>query len=191
MSYVITGNPGVGKHTITKEISELIDLPIIDINSVAQEEGLFEKSKETNDVDVVKLEKIIRDKILHPVLFVGHLAPYVLTKEKIKKVIVLRKNPYNLISIYKKRGYSKEKIKDNIGSEVLGVILNDSITKFGTEKTIQIDVTLRSVQETTKLVIDAIKGEIKTEEVKPAPKNVSLLDILSTILFTMMNIIAF
>lgn len=165
MSYVITGNPGVGKHTIAKEISKLLDLPIIDINSIAQEAGLFEKSEETNDVDVVKLEKIIRDKILHSVLFVGHLAPYVLAKDKIKIVIVLRKNPYNLISIYKKRGYSKEKIKDNLGSEALGVILHDSITKFGTGKTIQIDVTLRSVQETTNLVIDAIKGRIKTEEV--------------------------
>ena len=165
MSYVITGNPGVGKHTITKKIGELLHLPIIDINSVAQEFGLFEKNKETSDVDVAKLEKIITDTILHPVLFVGHLAPYVLASAKIKKVIVLRKNPYDLISIYKKREYSKEKIKDNLGSEALGVIFHDAITQFGTEKTIQIDITLQSIQETTKKVIDAFKGEIKTEEV--------------------------
>jgi adenylate kinase len=117
MSYVITGNPGVGKHTITKEIGKLLQLPIIDINNLAQEFGLFEKNKETNDVDVAKLEKIIKDTILHPVLFVGHLAPYVLASDKIKKVIVLRKNPYDLIPIYKQREYSKEKIKDNLGSE--------------------------------------------------------------------------
>jgi adenylate kinase len=165
MSYVITGNPGVGKHTITKEIGELLHLPIIDINSVAQEFGLFEKNKETNDVDVVKLEKKIRDTVSHPVLFVGHLAPYVLASDKIKKVIVLRKNPYDLISIYKKREYSKDKIKDNLGSEALGVIFHDTITQFGAEKTIQIDVTSQSIQETTKKVIDAIKGEIKTEDV--------------------------
>jgi adenylate kinase len=165
MSYVITGNPGVGKHTITKEIGKLLQLPIIDINNVAQEFGLFEKNKETNDVDVAKLEKIIKDTILHPVLFVGHLAPYVLASDKIKKVIVLRKNPYDLIPIYKQREYSKEKIKDNLGSEALGVILHDAITQFGSEKTIQIDVTAQSIQETTKKVIEAIKGEIKTEEI--------------------------
>ena len=165
MSYVITGNPGVGKHTITNEIGKLLHLQIIDINSIAQEFGLFEKGNETNDVDVAKLEKIIRDTILHPVLFVGHLAPYVLTPDKIKKVIVLRKNPYDLISIYKKRKYSKEKIKDNLGSEALGVILHDAISQFGTEKTIQIDVTSQSIQETTKKVNEAIKGETKTEEV--------------------------
>ncbi len=165
MSYVITGNPGVGKHTITKEISKLVHLQIIDINKIAQEFGLFEKSEETNDVDVVRLGEMIREKISHPVLFVGHLAPYVLSSNKIKKVIVLRKNPYDLISIYNKRGYSKEKIKDNLGSEALGVIFHDAITQFGTEKTLQIDVTLQSIQETTKKVMDAIKGKIKTEEV--------------------------
>ncbi len=165
MSYVITGNPGVGKHTIIKEISKKLHLPIIDINSIAQEFGLFEKNEETNDVDVTKLEKIIREKIPHPVLFVGHLAPYVLSSDKIKKVIVLRKNPYNLISIYKNRGYSKDKIKDNLGSEALGVIFHDAISQFGTEKTIQIDVTSQSIQEATKKVNEAIKGDTKTEEV--------------------------
>ena len=58
-----------------------------------------------------------------------------------------------------------EKIKDNLGSEALGVILHDAITQFGNEKIVQIDVTSQSIQETTKKVIDAIKGEIKTEEV--------------------------
>ena len=165
MSYVITGNPGVGKHTIAKEISKLIHLPIIDINKIAREFGLFEKNEETNDVDVVKLGEIIREKFSHPVLFVGHLAPYVLSSNKIKKVIVFRKNPYDLISIYKERGYSKEKIKDNVGSEALGIILHDAITQFGVEKTLQIDVTLQSIQETTKKVMGAFKGEFKIEEV--------------------------
>jgi len=165
MSYVITGNPGVGKHTLTKKISKILHLPIIDINDIAQEFGLLEKSEKTNDVDVTKLEKLIREEISQPVLIVGHLAPYVISSNQIKKAIVLRKNPYDLISIYKERGYTKEKIKDNIGSEVLGVILYDTITRFGVEKTFQIDITMQSIQEATKKVLDAIKGEIKTEEV--------------------------
>jgi adenylate kinase len=165
MSYVITGNPGVGKHTISKEISKLVHMEIIDINKIAQEFGLFEKNEETNDVDVVKLGQIIREKFSHPVLFVGHLAPYVLSSDKIKQVIVLRKNPYDLISVYKKRGYSKEKIKENIGSEALGIILHDAISQFGPEKTLQIDVTLQSIPQAAKKVMDSLKGEIKTEDV--------------------------
>ena len=37
MSIVITGNPGVGKHTITKKISQKLNFPIIDINILAKE----------------------------------------------------------------------------------------------------------------------------------------------------------
>jgi adenylate kinase len=160
MSFVITGSPGVGKHTVTGELSKLLDLPVFDINEIAKEQNLFEKTLETNEVDVDKLEKIIKEKISHPSIIVGHLAPYVLRSDQIKKAIVLRKNPYQLIQIYKNRGYSKGKIKDNIGSEVLGVIQYDTITRFGAEKTIQIDNTGRSIEESTKIVMGAIKGEI-------------------------------
>ncbi|MFZ8908238.1 MAG: adenylate kinase family protein [Nitrosopumilaceae archaeon] len=165
MSFVITGSPGVGKHTITKEISRLLNLPVFDINEIAKEGELFEKMAETNEVDVEKLERIIKEKILYPSIIVGHLAPYVLTSDQIKKVIVLRKNPYDLIPIYKNREYSNEKIKDNIGSEVLGVILYDTITKFGTDKTIQVDITGKSIEESTKIVMDGIKGKVDFEEI--------------------------
>jgi len=165
MSYVITGNPGVGKHTIAKEISKKIQLPIIDINKIAQEFGIFEKNEDTNDVDVNKLKKLIRDKICHSSLIVGHLAPYVLSSNQIKKIIVLRKNPYDLISIYKERKYSKEKIKDNLGSEVLGIILHDSVTQFGAEKILQINATGKSIEDITKKIMDAINGKVQDDDV--------------------------
>ena len=38
---VITGNPGVGKHTVAGEISKQIELPIMDINSIARDAELF------------------------------------------------------------------------------------------------------------------------------------------------------
>lgn len=165
MSFVITGNPGVGKHTITKKISKILNLPVLDLNEFAKERNLFEKVDETNDVDVDKLTKKIEEQNLQPSLIVGHLAPYCLTSDQIKKIIVLRKNPYDLIEIYQNRGYTKNKIKDNVGSEVLGIILYDTLSKFGIDKTIQIDVTGKTIEETAKKVIDSIKGEIKSEEI--------------------------
>jgi len=169
MSFVITGSPGVGKHTITKEISKILNLPVFDINQIAKEKNLFETTDETNDVDVDKLEKIIKEKISQPSLIVGHLAPYVLASGQIEKIIVLRKNPYDLIQIYQNRGYSKKKIKDNIGSEALGIILYDSLTKFGKDKTVQIDVSDKTIEETTKKVMAIIKGEITSEEIDWLP----------------------
>jgi len=164
MSIVITGNPGVGKHTITKEIAEKLELSILDINSIAKDAGLFEKNKDTYDIDTEKLEKILEQKISEKKVIVGHLAPYVLDKNKVKIVIVLRKNPYDLISVYKERKYTDEKSKENTGSEVLGIIAHDTISKFQ-EKAFQINTSGKSIQEVVKKVMALISNNEGNEEV--------------------------
>ena len=164
MSIVITGNPGVGKHTITKQIAKNLKLNIIDINQIAKDEKLFEKNEYTNDVDTTKLKKILKGRISEKNVIVGHLAPYVLDKNKVKVIIVLRRNPYDLISIYKKRKYTDKKIIENTGSEVLGIIVYDVINKFQ-EKTFQINATKKSIQETVDKVMKIILENEGNEEV--------------------------
>src|SRR3970282_1590123 len=127
MAIIITGNPGVGKHTVAKSIGKILKYKILDINQIA--------------LDVKKLKNILKNKIKANSIVVGHLAPYVVTKKQVKKAVILRKNPYKLISIYKKRKYSAKKIAVNVGSEILGVIAYDSIKKFGRNKSYQIDTT--------------------------------------------------
>jgi adenylate kinase len=164
MSIVITGNPGVGKHTITKQIAKNLKLDIIDINQIAKDEKLFEKNEYTNDVDTTKLKKILKGRISEKNVIVGHLAPYVLDKNKVKVIIVLRRNPYDLISIYKKRKYTDKKIIENTGSEVLGIIAYDVINKFQ-EKTFQINATKKSIQEIIDKVMKIISENRGNEEV--------------------------
>jgi adenylate kinase len=164
MSIVITGNPGVGKHTITEKIADMLELSIVDINKIAKDSGLFEKNEDTNDVDVKKLEKILEQKISEKNIIVGHLAPYVLHKNKIKVMIVLRRNPYDLISVYKKRKYSDKKIKENTGSEILGIIAHDAISKFQ-EKVFQINISKRTIPETVEKTVNLISSNKGNEEV--------------------------
>ncbi len=165
MSIVITGNPGVGKHTIAKKIYKILNYEILDINKIALDTGVYEKNEDGIDVDVSKLKKNLKNKITKKTLIVGHLAPYVLTKSQVKKVIVLRKSPYKLISIYKKRKYPTEKIKENLESEILGIIAHDAIKKFGKSKTCQIDSTSDAVSKTTKKICDILDKKIKSDEV--------------------------
>ena len=164
MSIVITGTPGVGKHTIGKELSEKLELEIIDINEIAKNSGLFEENNESNDVDTEKLQEIIREKILNKCIVIGHLAPYVLDNEKISRVIVLRRSPYDLIQVYGERGYSDKKSKENASSEILGVITYDTKNQFQ-DKVIQINVTDRNIQDVLEKAESAISGNIDSEEV--------------------------
>src|SRR5205807_7424496 len=73
-------------------------------------------------------------------------------KNKVKMAIVLRKNPYKLIPIYKKRRYSKQKLTENLGSEILGITFYDTLKKIGPVKTYQIDTSSRSVSDVVKKI---------------------------------------
>jgi len=95
---VLTGNPGVGKHTVSKKLAEILDYEIVDVNKEAVKVGM-QKQSDSIDVDVEKTQKMLKDKISDKSLIVGHLAPFVVSKEFVSKVIVLRKNPYDLIQI--------------------------------------------------------------------------------------------
>ena len=164
MSIVITGNPGVGKHTITQKISQKLNFPIIDINTLAKESEVIEKQENTNDVDTTKLANIIKKIELNEKIIVGHLAPYVIEKNQVKLVIILRRNPYQLETVYKERNYSEEKIKENIGSEILGVITHDTMEKFE-EKAFQIDVSEKNIEQVVERVLEIISKKENNEQV--------------------------
>jgi len=169
MSIIITGSPGVGKHTIAKEIERTWKISeLIDINKIAIDAGLVEQGQDALDVDVNKLKKHLEPIVsdiprLHWMgrtgLVVGHLAPYVLDGKSFNPCIVLRKNPYKLLDIYKKRGYTEKKMKDNLGSEILGIITNDAIKNFGQEKTFQVDTTDHTPKELAVRIQDIFYGK--------------------------------
>ncbi len=165
MSLVITGNPGVGKHTIAKSLAKVLGYEILDINKIALEFNLYEKTAETNDVDILKLKNLLKKKISKKSLIVGHLAPYVLTKSQISKAIILRKNPYKLAQIYEKRKYSKRKTAENLGSEILGIIAYETIKRFGENKIIQVDASSKSPSNITKHIKNILDGKFKTDSV--------------------------
>ncbi|MGB0855864.1 MAG: adenylate kinase family protein [Nitrosopumilus sp.] len=162
MSIVITGTPGVGKHTITRELAKRLDLSIIDINKIAKEEGLFEKNNDVNEVDIVKLERILEENLTEKNVVVGHLAPYAIKKNKLKIMIVLRRNPYDLMSVYKKRNYTKEKGMENTGSEILGIISHDAINKFQ-EKVFQINTSGKNIDKVVDKIIGIINNNGQSE----------------------------
>ena len=160
VNLVITGNPGVGKHTIADLfVKQNSSYQIFDINKFAIEKGLGEQTDDGIEVDTKKLKNEIQKLNLQKLLIVGHLAPYVLDESNIEYVIILRKNPYELIKIYEKRKYQNQKIKENAGSEVLGVIANDSITSFGKEKCFEVDATDKTPEIILKRIQDIINNQ--------------------------------
>ena len=161
---VLTGNPGVGKHTVSKILAETLGYKIVDVNKEAVKAGISEQD-DTIDVDVEKTKKLLEEKVSDKSLIVGHLAPFVVSKELVSIVIVLRKNPYDLIEIYEKRNYSDKKKNDNLGSEILGIIAYDSIQNLGEDKTFQINTTSITAEETAKKIESIINRTSKGDTI--------------------------
>ena len=161
---VLTGNPGVGKHTVSKKLAKILGYEIVDVNKEAVKVGMSEQN-DSIDVDVEKTQRMLKEKISDKSLIVGHLAPFVVSKELVSMAIILRKNPYELVQIYEQRNYSDSKKNDNLGSEILGVVAYDSIEKFGEDKTFQINTTSLTVEEVTKKIESVINGISKGDAV--------------------------
>jgi adenylate kinase len=170
LRFVITGNPGVGKHTSAGIIAEMINAEIVDINDVAiKSNALGEETDLGLDINVKKLARVL-ERAIHTkrdLVIVGHLAPYVLKPVGISTVAVLRRSPYDLEKTLKRRGYSTAKVRENVESEIIGTLLYDSLKTFGKRKVAEFDTTSKTAKETA----DAILSTLKT---RPKPKSMLL-----------------
>ncbi|MFY3740564.1 MAG: adenylate kinase [Candidatus Nitrosomirales archaeon] len=160
--FVITGNPGVGKHTVAKIVAKKLDLKLIDINDVAiKKNAITKKDKIGYVVDLKKLSSLLRKELTRKCLVVGHLAPYVLKKTDPTLVIALRRSPYELEKVYAMRGYSEKKATNNISSEIIGVCLYDAIKRFGRDKVSEIDSTAKKPEKVVNEIISIFEGKSK------------------------------
>ena len=176
---VVTGTPGVGKHTNARIIADKINAEIIDINHVAiNNNAISEKSDLGLDVDVKRLAKLL-EKMLNTkrnLMVVGHLAPYVLKPEHIGMVAVLRRSPYELEKTLEERGYSADKVRENVASEILGTTLYDSLKTFSRRKVVEFNTTGKSPNETAEEILSALQKKLRS---KPVSLGIDWLNLVS------------
>ena len=61
----------------------------------------------------------------------GHLLPHVLRKGEVELVAVLRCEPSVLRGRLFKRGYPQAKVTENVEAELIGVLLDECVARFG------------------------------------------------------------
>jgi len=154
---IITGTPGVGKHsTATFLNKKLVGSTIIDINKVALGHDVFLNinGQRTDEVNLKKLSPLIEKELqLHDrCIIIGHLAPYVVNPKNVTLAAVLRRSPYHLSRTLEQRGYSISKVNDNVVSEILDVSFFDTLKIFGAAKTTEIDTSDRALVEVADII---------------------------------------
>lgn len=120
MKIAVTGTPGTGKTKVASLLAKKLEYNIIHLNSEIKKHKLysgFDKKRKTYVVDEVRLKKHFRV-IKDNTIVEGHLSHLL----PVDVIILLRTNPVILRKRLKKKGWKKNKVVENVMSEVLDII---------------------------------------------------------------------
>jgi adenylate kinase len=114
---IITGVPGTGKSVVSEELSKKLGIEIVKVTEFSREHGIGKKDGEELVIDEKVLERELKKSLPKEFILEGHMACEV--KVPADFIFVLRVHPKILEKRLEKRGYSKQKLKDNLECEAL------------------------------------------------------------------------
>jgi adenylate kinase len=165
---LIVGTPCVGKTTIAKNITAILNAHYINLTELAQQEKLIlgiDKERETDIIDETKirirLRQIIKQHENVDIVIDGHYAAAVTPKAMVTHIFVLRRNPAELRLLMQKRGFSKAKQMENLSAEILDVCLIETLQKQPKEKVCELNITGKSLQEVIPEVMTVLECKKK------------------------------
>lgn len=133
----ISGTPGTGKTAVARILSVMLGYKLIDVNGFAGEHGLIigtDARRKSKIVDIKKLKKETA-RLKGNIIIEGHLSHFA----KCDICVVLRTNPEELKGRLKKKGWSGEKIAENVEAEILDVCLKEAVDEHGIKKVFEVD----------------------------------------------------
>ena len=160
MRIALSGTPGTGKTSVSKELSKILDYDYVDFNKLAEEEKLvsgFDSERNSKEIDTEKLNKI---EIPDNSIVDGHLSYFI----PVDVVFVLRTNPEELKKRLKNKGWKPAKIQENVEAEILGICSYEASGER--EKVVEIDTTGKKPEEIAKVIKKMIeKKDFKTKDI--------------------------
>lgn len=176
----LTGTPGTGKTSVSRLLEKKRSWKVIHLNDLIKEKHLYTEIDEKRDAVIADME-LIREYLQvtsdgnelkeehggenKVVIIESHLAHHITDI-----IIVLRACPPELEMRLKSRGYSEEKIKENVEAEALDVILVEAFEWC--KKVFEVNTSGKSVEEVgldiEKIIDNILNGnEVELSEYKP------------------------
>ena len=127
MIIVVTGTPGTGKTLLAKALAKKTKHLYMDVNKVIEGHGLVESYDDERMASVVDEEKLAKVLVAHikkhkNLVIDSHLSHYV-HKKYVDWCIMTKCDLKTLQRRMKKRGYSAQKIRENMDAEIFDVCL--------------------------------------------------------------------
>ena len=165
---VISGTPGVGKTRISLRLASLLNAKYVNLSDFAIERKLyqyFDVERSSYVIDEEGLRREISNVIKSYggyVIIDSHYGEIV-NDDLIEKIFVLRLNPRELLKRLENKGWSREKIKENVEAEILGICTQNALNEHPKDKVCEIDVTSKNVDDVVREIISILKGERSCE----------------------------
>jgi adenylate kinase len=163
---IIAGVPGVGKSTVADASAERLKCSVIGVSELAMKEGTLlgrDVERETEVVDLPRLTLKVTEAVNAtegPIIVEGHYAYDVVPSDLVSHALVLRRAPWVLKDELRERGYSGEKVRENVEAELLDVPLIEAIEALGSDKVCEVDTTNRTPEKTVDMVLGIVEGSV-------------------------------
>lgn len=156
MIIALTGTPGVGKTTVAKELSKHFD--VISLNSIVKKYRIkhgYDRKRKSKIIDIKKLAAAAKKESgKHKnIIIEGHLSHLL----DAGLVVVLRCRPDVLAKRMKRKGWSENKIRENVMAEILDAITIEALEKSG-KNVSEIDTTRKNAKQTAKLILNILNN---------------------------------
>ncbi len=150
MIIAISGSPGTGKSKAAEILAKELNANLIDIKQLIEKHKVPckpDRKRKTKIVDPRDLQKAVNREARKGTNIVDGVLAHLL---KADFVIILRTRPDILEKRLKKRGWRREKIRENIEAEVLDEITIEAMDKY--RKVYEIDTTNRTAKATARMI---------------------------------------
>ena len=156
MRLIITGSPGTGKTTLAKSLGEKLNLTVLNEKDFALKNGIGSFNEENElEIPIKEFEEKANAflKETDDVLFEGHVVCE--AKLHVDKAILIRVDPEELEMRLENRGYSMEKIMDNVFCEGIDYCKKQVIKNYPIDKIIEV-TSKASISGTLKAVLASL-----------------------------------
>lgn len=174
---VLTGTPGVGKSTVSEQLASMLPGQHINVSDIVAAEQLVcgtDKARKTQIADISRVSSRIAEMTEENegyLIIDGHFASDLVEAKNLFMAFVLRRDPVELQSILRKRGYDTHKVSENVACEILDICLVDALQAYGKGKVCEIDCSNKSAA--------TIAEEIRSILKKTGKCNVGIIDWLT------------
>ena len=119
MKIAISGTPATGKTEVAKALAKRLKWRFVELNKLAEDRGLYSGYDEKRKCKLVDIKTLVYevDKIHGDLIIESHYAHDI----PCDVIIILRTNPAELRKRMNAKGWSKEKVEENLEAEIMGV----------------------------------------------------------------------